>query len=97
MTLVKSTTKLADVKALIEGDGDYLRAMVESIVHASLEAEMSEAIGAEKGERAASRISYRSGLLPALSDHPGGHAGAEGAAGPGGQVFDRAVRALPAL
>jgi putative transposase len=61
MTGRESRTKLADVKALIEGDGDYLRAMVQSIVQATLEAEMSEAIGAEKGERTAARVSYRSG------------------------------------
>lgn len=64
MTEVKTRTKLADVKALMEGDGDYLRRMVESIVQATLEAEMSEAIGAEKSERTVSRMSYRSGYYP---------------------------------
>ena len=64
MTGSKSMTKHADVKALMEGDGDYLRAMVQSIVQATLEAEMSEAIGAEKSERAAGRVSYRSGHYP---------------------------------
>jgi putative transposase len=61
MTEVKTRTKLAEIKALMEGDGDYLRAMVESIVQATLEAEMAEAIGAEKSERTATRVSYRSG------------------------------------
>jgi putative transposase len=61
MTGLKSRTSLAEVKALMEGDVDYLRAMVQTIVQATLEAEMSEAIGAEKGERTAGRTSYRSG------------------------------------
>ena len=61
MTGLKTKTALAEVKALIEGDGDYLRAMVESIVQATLEAEMSEAIGAGKSERTEGRVSYRSG------------------------------------
>src|SRR5688500_2306602 len=61
MTGRETRTKFGDVKALLEGDGDYLRRMVESVVQATLEAEMSEAIGAEKSERTASRVSYRSG------------------------------------
>ena len=35
--------------------------MVQSIVQATHEAEMTEAIGAEKGERTETRLSYRSG------------------------------------
>ena len=61
MTEVKTRTKLAEVKALMEGDGDYLRTMVQSIVQATLEAEMADAIGAEKSERTGSRVGYRSG------------------------------------
>ena len=61
MTEVKTRMKLAEIKALMSGDGDYLRAMVESMVQATLEAEMAEAIGAEKSERTAARLSYRSG------------------------------------
>jgi putative transposase len=61
MTGRETRTKFGDVKALLEGDGDYLRRMVESVVQATLEAEMSEAIGAAKSERTASRVSYRSG------------------------------------
>jgi putative transposase len=38
-----------------------VRAAVEALVQAALEAEMSEAIGAEKGERSETRVSYRSG------------------------------------
>jgi putative transposase len=50
-----------DVKALLAGDTDYLRAMVETIVQTTLEAEMTDALGAEKGERTAARLGYRSG------------------------------------
>jgi transposase-like protein len=50
-----------DVKALLEGGGDYLRAMVRAVVEATLEAEMTAALGAEKGERSAGRLGYRSG------------------------------------
>lgn len=64
MTGEKRTVSLGEVKALLEGDGDYLRKMVQSIVQATLEAEMSEAIGAEKGERTGARLSYRSGHYP---------------------------------
>jgi putative transposase len=50
-----------DLKGLLAGDEDFIRAAVEALVQAALEAEMSEAIGAEKGERSATRVSYRSG------------------------------------
>ena len=50
-----------EVKALLDGDEDYLRAMVSSIVEATLEAEMTAALGAEKGERTMGRLGYRAG------------------------------------
>jgi putative transposase len=53
--------KLVDLKRLVEEDEDYLRAMVQSLVEATLEAEMTLALGAEKGERSAARLGYRSG------------------------------------
>jgi putative transposase len=46
---------------LLSGDPDYLRTMVEAIVQATLEAEMTAALGAEKGERTAARVGYHSG------------------------------------
>jgi transposase-like protein len=54
-------TSVIDVKALLEGDGDYLRAMVRAVVVATLEAEMTVALGAEKDERNEGRLGYRSG------------------------------------
>jgi putative transposase len=61
MTEKQSKAGVIDVKALLEGEEDYLRAMVRAVVQATLEAEMTAALGAEKGERTAERLGYRSG------------------------------------
>ena len=61
MTRKQDTTGAIDVKALLDADGDYLRAMVQAIVQATLEAEMTMTLGAEKGERTDGRLGYRSG------------------------------------
>ena len=50
-----------DVKALLREDEEFLRALVRTALQEVLEAEMTEALGAEKGERAAGRQGYRSG------------------------------------
>ena len=50
-----------DVKAILAEDEEFLRALVRTALQEALEAEMTEALGAEKGERAAGRQSYRSG------------------------------------
>jgi transposase-like protein len=52
--------------ALVElvKEGDYLRTVVQKVVQQILEAEMDEALGAEKGERTPSRRGYRSGHYP---------------------------------
>ena len=61
MTKREGKADLVDVKGLLGSDADYLRTMVESIVQATLEAEMTVALGAEKGERTPTRLGYRSG------------------------------------
>lgn len=61
MTKVEGKPRLVDVKGLLAGDEDFLRPLVERVVQAALEAEMSEALGAAKGERTAGRRGYRSG------------------------------------
>ena len=61
MTKRQARTGVDDLKALLRRDEDYLRAMVQSVVQATLEAEMAETIGAEKSERTETRLSYRSG------------------------------------
>ena len=46
------------------GRQDFLRPLVHAVIQEFLEAEMAEAVGAEKGERAEGRLSYRSGYYP---------------------------------
>jgi len=45
----------------MDEDGDFLKPMVQLVVQQVLEAEMSEVVGAEKGERTEGRQGYRSG------------------------------------
>jgi len=49
------------VKALLAGDQEFLRALVRTALQEVLEVEMTQALGAEKGERTADRLGYRSG------------------------------------
>jgi putative transposase len=61
MTKREGRTEPIDLKALLSADADFLRPLVEAIVQATLEAEMTEALGAAKGERTPGRLGYRSG------------------------------------
>ena len=61
MTERKGKAEQIDVKELLARDQDFVRVALEALLHAALEAEMTEAIGAEKGERTETRLSYRSG------------------------------------
>jgi transposase-like protein len=61
MTEREAKAEVIDLKGLLTQDGDFVRAAVEALVQAALEAEMTEAIGAAKGERSETRIAYRSG------------------------------------
>jgi putative transposase len=61
LTKRESKPELGDLKALVGGDANYLRKMIEALVQSTLEAEMSAALGTAKGERSASRLGYRSG------------------------------------
>jgi putative transposase len=61
MTSKKVKAGTIDVKALLAGDEEFLRALVRTALQEVLEAEMTEALGAEKGERTAGRQGYRSG------------------------------------
>jgi putative transposase len=51
----------SELKALLLSDEDGFRQALQVVVQEVLEAEMTEALGAEKGERTAERIGYRSG------------------------------------
>jgi putative transposase len=53
--------EVIDLKGLLARDEDFVRAAVEALVQAALEAEMTEAVGAAKGERTETRLAYRSG------------------------------------
>src|SRR5271165_7493556 len=61
MTDRKGKSGTIDVKALLAGDEEFLRALVRTALQEVLEVEMTEALGAEKGERTAGRLGYRSG------------------------------------
>src|SRR5690349_9100547 len=61
MTRRESTPESVNLKELLAGDRECLRRMVQTIVGATLEAEMANAVGAEKNERTPGRIGYRSG------------------------------------
>ena len=56
----KSALK-AEVKQVLIEDEDLLKAIVTAALQQTLEAEMDEALGAEKSERTATRLGYRSG------------------------------------
>ena len=84
-----------DVKAVLAGDDEFIRTVVRAALQEVLEAEMTEAVGAGKGERTANRLGYRSGYSDA--DHARRQARAQGAAGPGRPLLDRAVRTVSAL
>jgi putative transposase len=61
MTERKGKAEQIDVKELLARDQDFVRVALAALLQAALQAEMTEAIGAEKGERTETRLSYRSG------------------------------------
>lgn len=61
MTRKKSTLKMEEIKAALTSQEEFLRPLVQKVVQEVLEAEMAEALGAEKGERTEGRQGYRSG------------------------------------
>ena len=77
-------------------EGDFLRPMVRTVIQEFLEAEMTEAIGAQKGERVEGRLRLPQRLLPAQLDHAGRQTRVEGSAGSQRTVFHRDFRALSA-
>ncbi len=64
MTQRKSTAAGATLKALAEGDQEFLRTLVREVMQQVLEAEMSDALAAEPGERTGARLGYRAGHYP---------------------------------
>ena len=64
MTRNNSKNTVNKLKAVIGGDQDLIRGIVQIAVQEFLEAEMNEALGAAKGERSEGRLGYRSGHYP---------------------------------
>src|ERR1700740_2708372 len=61
MTKRQSKSGTIDIKAILAEDEEFLRALVRIALQEVVEAEMTEALGAEKGERASGRQGDRSG------------------------------------
>jgi putative transposase len=61
MTGKKGNTSSVEWKAVIEGQKDFLKALVQEVVQQVLEAEMEETVGAQRHERTEGRTGYRSG------------------------------------
>ena len=61
MTSTKDKPAAAAIKDLLSQSPDSLREIVQAVMQEMLEVEMSDALQAEKGERTAGRLGYRSG------------------------------------
>ncbi len=61
MTVKDATRGTADLKALVASDPDFVRILMRTALQEVLEAEMTETVGAAKGERTDDRLGYRSG------------------------------------
>src|SRR5262245_945945 len=61
MTVKNATRGTVDLKALVASDPDFVRVLVRTALQEVLEAEMSEPLGAAKGERTEARLGYRAG------------------------------------
>jgi transposase-like protein len=61
MTRKQNSAKAVDWKEVIGGQEDFLRPLIRAVVQQVLEAEMEEAVGAEKSERTSHRQGYRAG------------------------------------
>jgi len=64
MTQRKSRAAGANLKALMAEDQDFLRHVVREAMQQILEAEMTDTVGAEPGERTELRLGYRAGHYP---------------------------------
>lgn len=61
MTKEQGKSGKLDVKALLTADSDFVREIVRATLQEVLEAEMTETVGAAKGERSPGRLGYRAG------------------------------------
>ena len=61
MTRKKNTAKESDWSEVFRSGPDGIRCLVQQVVQEVLEADMDEAIGAQKSERTETRVGYRAG------------------------------------
>ena len=61
MTRNKNIAKKLDLKEVLAEQEDFLRGLIQQVVQQVLEAEMDDALSAEKGQRTPNRLGYRSG------------------------------------
>jgi transposase-like protein len=61
MTVEKLRPTLAEIKSLLASDKDFLKPIVRAVLQEVLEQEMTDTLGAGKGERIEGRLGYRSG------------------------------------
>lgn len=61
MTRKKNTAKESDWSEVFRSGPDGIRCLVQQVVQEVLEADMDEALGAQKGERTETRVGYRAG------------------------------------
>lgn len=61
MTRKKNSAKQLKLKEIFAEQEDFLRGLIQQVVQQVLEAEMDEAVGAQKSERTPDRLGYRSG------------------------------------
>ena len=61
MTIKDATRGTADLKALVASDPDFVRLLMRTALQEVLEAEMTETVGAARGERTEDRLGYRAG------------------------------------
>src|ERR1700751_2795561 len=61
MTVTKIRTDVSAVKQLLASEKEFLKPFIQAAVQETLEAEMTEALGAGTGETSEARLHYRSG------------------------------------
>jgi transposase-like protein len=62
---------LKEIKELMTEEGDFLRPLIGLVLQEVLEAEMSETLGAEKGERTEARLGGRRACESLFGYSPG--------------------------
>ena len=70
MTQEKSTAAPFALKGLAAGDQELMLHLVRAATQETSEAEMTDALAAESGERTESRLGYRAGHHPCTLSEP---------------------------